>query len=158
MAIYKNREVHVVGPNVQANTPESINIQYKDGSHENVKLTDVKFTKDEKNALVKNHPSKYDNVATIEDADLEAVRVGVAPPSDPTYKEQAELKARNQKQKDLNDKQTKAAEDNAKKNIDNEVDGQSHPSPVVRQPIVATQPVTTSTTPNFVVPNQNTSN
>lgn len=138
MAIYKNREVSVVGPNSQANTPESINVQYKDGSHENVKLSDVKFTKDEKDNLRKNNPSKYDTVATIEDNDLEAVRVGVAPASDPTYKEQADIKARHAKQVELNDKQTKLAEDNAKKDLDKDVS----------KPVVSSQPVT------YTAPNQ----
>ncbi len=44
MAIYKNREVSVVGPNNMANSPETINIAYKNGSNENVAVKDVSFT------------------------------------------------------------------------------------------------------------------
>src|SRR6267142_3834500 len=79
MALYKNREVTVIGPNPMANTPISINIRYVDGSHENVALSQVSFTEDEKKALVKAHPSQYDNVRIIKDADLHAIRSGGAP-------------------------------------------------------------------------------
>lgn len=65
MAIYKNREVNILGPNNQANSPETINISYQDGSHENVKLSDIEFTSDEKNSLIKNYPSKYSNVNLV---------------------------------------------------------------------------------------------
>src|SRR3569833_2950158 len=105
MAIYKNREVSIVGPNSMANTPETINIQYKDGTHENVKLSDVKFTEDEKKSLQKRHPSQYDSVDTVSDDDVKAVRVGIAPPSDPTVKEQARAKALHEKQVALANKQ-----------------------------------------------------
>ena|SRR5882762_2066109 len=79
MALYKNREVTVIGPNPMANTPISINIRYVDGSHENVALSQVSFTEDEKKALVKAHPSQYDNIRIIKDEDLHAIRSGGAP-------------------------------------------------------------------------------
>src|SRR6266404_9487679 len=98
MAIYKNREVSVVGPNPQANSPESINVEYKDGTHENVALSGVKFTEDEKKSLQKSNPGKYDNVETISEDDLKAVRVGVAPTFDTTIREQARLLAQREEQ------------------------------------------------------------
>jgi hypothetical protein len=127
MAIYKNREVSVVGPNPQANTPETINVQYKDGSHENVPTHQVKYTAEEKKLLVKNHPSKYDTVDTIEDADIQAVRVGVAPPSDPTVKEQARAKAQHDKQVELGNKQRDEVTKQQKAELDKEVNAPVSP-------------------------------
>src|SRR5882757_4817255 len=101
MAIYKNREVTVVGPNTMANSPETINVRYKDGSAENVSVGLVRFTEDEKKQLQKLYPSKFEDVQTVDDKDLEAVRVGVTPPSDPSYKAMAEAQVQNQKQKEL---------------------------------------------------------
>src|SRR6266566_1673459 len=106
MAIYKNREVSVIGPSPQANTPESINVEYKDGTHENVALSGVKFTEEEKKRLQKANPGKYDNVETVSENDLKAVRLGVAPPSDPTVREQARLLAQRQEQERVTREQT----------------------------------------------------
>lgn len=121
MAIYKNREVTVVGPNPQANTPTSINIQYQDGSHENVGLSQVKFTEDEKKALIKNHPSKFDNVDTVKDEDLKAVRVGVAPTYDTSAKEAAETEAFRKKQLEVGKEQHEKLKADAEKNVDKKV-------------------------------------
>jgi hypothetical protein len=115
MAIYKNREVYVVGPNTMANSPETINVKYKDGTAENVSVGHVRFTEEEKKQLIKQHPSKFDDVKTVDDKDLEAVRVGVTPPSDPSYKEMAERQVQNQKQKELSDKNMEAAKAEADK-------------------------------------------
>lgn len=109
MAIYKNREVTVIGPNSMANSPETINVQYKDGSHENVSVAHVRFTEDEKKSLIKRYPSKFDDVKTTDDKDLEAVRVGVTPPSDPSYREMAERQVHHQKQQELTNKNMEAA-------------------------------------------------
>jgi len=115
MAIYKNREVTVVGPNPSAGTNETITVQYKDGTHENVSLSLVNFTEDEKNILVKNYPSRYDDVSTVSDVDVEAVRVGVTPPSDPSYKAMAEAQIQNAKQQELTQKNMEAAKAEAEK-------------------------------------------
>jgi len=116
MAIYKNREVSVIGPSPQANTPESITVEYKDGTHENVALSGVKFTEEEKKRLQKANPGKYDNVETVSEDDLKAVRLGVAPPSDPTVREQARLLAqREQQEKAASDQVNKLREEQAKK-------------------------------------------
>lgn len=121
MAIYKNREVGVIGPNAQATSVETINIRHKDGTHENVRLGEVKFTEDEKKSLQKKHPSKYDDVQTTDDKDLEAVRVGVAPPSDPVVKEQAKTKAQHQKQQELSQKNSEEATKQAHTELNKEL-------------------------------------
>src|SRR6267154_3563153 len=115
MAIYKNREVTVIGPNPSVGTNETITVQYKDGTHENVALNLVSFTEDEKKTLVKNYPSRYDDVSTVSDVDVEAVRVGVTPPSDPSYRAMAEVKAQYEKQQLLTQKNMEAAQAEADK-------------------------------------------
>lgn len=117
MAIYKNREVSVVGPNTMANTPETINIKYKDGTAENVAVKDVSFSDEEKKALIKRYPSKFDDVKVASAQDIESVRVGVTPPSDPSYKEMAEREALAKQQKELADKNMAAAKAEADKQI-----------------------------------------
>jgi hypothetical protein len=120
MAIYKNREVSVIGPNTMANTPETINIRYKDGTHENVSVGQVRFTEDEKKDLVKNYPSKYQDVSTATQEDIDAVRNGVTPPSDPSYKVLAETQVRHQKQQEETNKhmeQAKKEADKAQKEV-----------------------------------------
>lgn len=109
MAIYKNREVSIVGPTYMASTPKTIVIQYPDGSHESVTLSQVHFSKQEKEALVKAYPSEYDGVSVISEDDLKAVRAGVAPSTDPSYREQAEMEARQKKAQEENQKQVDAA-------------------------------------------------
>src|SRR6266404_3121877 len=93
MAIYKNREVQIMGPSPQANSPDSINVSYVDGTHENVKLSDVKFTPKEKEVLVKSYPSRYENVETVKEEDVKAVRIGLAPTFDKTEQLAAKAKA-----------------------------------------------------------------
>lgn len=130
MAIYKNREVTFLAPVRASHQVESVTIVYKDGTHENVPLPQVKFTEDEKKYLLKNYPSKFDDVSTISDEDVKAVRLGVAPPSDPTYKEQAEAQVLAQKQQEENTKQIEAAKAQAAKNVDKRVS-----APVSAQPL-----------------------
>lgn len=120
MAIYKNREVTVIGPNSMANTPETINVQYKDGSNENVAIALVLFTEDEKKQLTKQYSSMFENVKVANDKDLEAVRAGVTPPSDPSYKEMAKLQVQHERQNELVQKNMEAAKAEAKKQLDAE--------------------------------------
>lgn len=127
MAIYKNREVTVVGPNPQASEPTSINIRYVDGTHENVALSQVKFTEDEKKTLLKNYPSRYDNVDTIKDDDLKAVRIGVAPSFDTHAKAAAEAEVRRQKQVQAAADQNKKLLDEANKKL-----SQTQPQPLTQ--------------------------
>src|SRR3979490_1788230 len=104
MAIYNNRIVSVLGTNKMANTPETINVQHTNGTTENVAVSQVYFTQDEKDSLVKKHPSKYNDVKTTSPEDVEAVKAGVAPSFDPSYKEMAEAQLRSDKQKALSQK------------------------------------------------------
>lgn len=109
MAIYHNREVSVIGPNNMANSPETINVKHINGSHENVPVSSVYFTKEEKDTLVKKHPSKYDDVKVASNDDIEAVRTGVAPSFDPSYIEAAKAKVHSDKQAELNRKNIESA-------------------------------------------------
>lgn len=121
MAIYKNREVTVIGPMPMASTVESITVSYQDGTHESVRLDQVKFTDQEKKDLVKAFPSKYDNVNTISDEDLKAVRLGIAPPSDPERKEQADAQVRQERMVEENQKLVDQAKSDAEKDFDNKL-------------------------------------
>lgn len=132
MAIYNNREVTVVGPNPQANSPESINIQYKDGTHENVKLTSVKFTEEEKKSLQKLYPSRYDNVETVKEDDLKAVRVGVAPTYDESAKRSAEIQAQRDQQLKLSQEQNDRLKVEANKQLDQKINAPA-PAPQINQ-------------------------
>lgn len=121
MAIYKNREVSILGVNNQANTPETINVSYKDGTRENVFVSGVLFTEDEKKDLIKRYPSKYEDVNTATQADIDSVRAGVAPPSDPSYKVAADLQAQKDRQAELikqNQDAAKAEADKQAKQVD----------------------------------------
>lgn len=115
MAIYKNREVTV--SNVRAIDNDTVNVTHTDGTHEAVKLSQIQFTQAEKDALVKSHPSRFDNVKLITDADLQAVRLGTTPPSDPILKEQAMAKVRHRQQTELTQKNTDAATAQAEKDV-----------------------------------------
>lgn|ERR1700735_2161396 len=142
MAIYNNREVQVLGPNNMANSPETINVRNTNGSHENVAVSSVYFTDEEKSALVKAHPSKFDDVKTVSKDDVEAVRSGVAPSYDPSYKAKAESEANAKKQKDILDKNTELAKKQADK-----ASSSSTPTPVVTP---VSTPQTTVVTPGNV--------
>ena len=119
MAIYKNREVTVT-EQPRAALPTNINVQHKNGMRETVPVSQVSFTEDEKNLLVKNSTNQYDNLKVIGDDDLKAVRAGVTPPSDPILKEQAKAKAQHQKQMDETKKNTDAAQKKAEEDLKKE--------------------------------------
>lgn len=121
MAIYNNREVTFLAPVRTSHQAETVTVVYTDGSHENVPVSRVKFTDSEKKQLLKDYPSQYDTVQTVSDEDVKAVRIGVAPSSDPSYKEQAELQARQEKQAEENKKRVDAAKAEATKNLDKKV-------------------------------------
>lgn len=122
MAIYKNREVSVISPNYQFRTPDVVTVMYMDGSHENVPFGQVKYTQAEKDSLVKNNPSIFDNVEVVKDEDVKAVRLGVTPPSDPEFKQMAEDKARREKMEEETRKNMEAAKAEAEKNLDKKLD------------------------------------
>ena len=115
MAIYNNREVSIIGLNSMANSPETINVQHLNGAVENVPVSAIHFTKPEQDILMKRHPGKFDSVNVASDTDVEAVRAGVAPSYDPSYKEAAEAKVRADKQAELSKKLSDAAKSLADK-------------------------------------------
>lgn len=115
MAIYNNREVSILGPNNMANSPETINVRHVNGSTENVSVNSVHFTQEEKDALVKKHPSKYNDVNVAKPEDVEAVKTGVAPSYDPSYTEAAKAEIHAKKQAEILKKNTEAAKAQAEK-------------------------------------------
>lgn len=134
MAIYKNREVAVIAPMHTAQPPRTIIVQYKDGSHENVSVGQVKFSEDEKKALIKNYPSEFDSVETVTEDDLKAVRLGVTPPSDPEYQRIAEAQVRSEKAQEANKNIIDKAKQDAKVKVDKEIQAQPKSTPVVVTP------------------------
>lgn len=124
MAIYKNREVYLVSTFVPSNTNvDLVAVSYTNGMRDNVPLGQVQFTEDEKKALVKDNPSRFEDVQVATKEDIEAVRIGVTPPSDPSFKEAAEMKVQREAQQEKLAEMNKKAEDSAKKNFDKKVDG-----------------------------------
>lgn len=123
MAIYKNREVSIVALNNTSNTPDMlITVAYKDGTNENVTLGHVRFTEDEKKMLQKQYPNRLDELETVSKEDLDAVRLGVTPPSDPSFKEQAEIAAQHKKQQEMVQKNQLTATKEAEKALDKKVE------------------------------------
>lgn len=123
MAIFKNREVYLVSTFVPSNTNvDLIAVSYTNGMRDNVPLNQVKFTEEEKKALVKDNPSRFENVETASKEDVEAVRLGVTPPSDPSFKEQAEAQAlreaQNKKVQEMQEQAKKEADKNLQKKVD----------------------------------------
>lgn len=119
MAIYKNREVYLVSTFVPSNTNvDLVAVSYTNGMRDNVPLGQVQFTDEEKKALVKDNPSRFENVTVASKEDVEAVRIGVTPPSDPSYKEAAEARVQRDEQVKKQSELQKKAEDEAKKNFD----------------------------------------
>lgn len=147
MAIYKNREVTVVGPNNTASSPETVNVTYKDGTHENVSVSLVRFTEDEKRDLIKRYPSRYNDVSTVSQEDLDAVRVGVTPPSDPSFKEMAQRRVQEQKQKELTDKNVEVAKKEADKQFEQAKTQPKPTTPVAPAPAKVTTPSRPTTPP-----------
>lgn len=115
MAIYNNREVQVAGMNNHTPAPATINVIHKDNTRENVPVTSVYFTESEKKTLVKNHPSRFEDVKVATQADIDAVRAGVTPPSDPSYVDEAKAKIHHEKQQEMIKKNQDAALAEAKK-------------------------------------------
>lgn len=118
MAIYNNREVQVAGMNNRTPSPDTINVIHKDNTRENVPVTSVYFTDAEKKKLIKDHPSRFEDVKTATQADIDAVRAGVTPPSDPSYVDTAKVQVQHEEQQKLIQKHTEAAKAEAKKQLD----------------------------------------
>jgi hypothetical protein len=130
MAIYKNREVYIQTTPVRSTPTDNINVMHRDGSHETVPVSQVTFTEDEKNQLVKNNPGKFDNVMVAPQEDLDSVRLGVTPPSDPSYKEQAMRQVHDQRAKELTDKNMEMAKKEAEKQAKDKPETLVVPAPV----------------------------
>lgn len=124
MAIYKNREVYLVSTFVPSNTNvDLIAVAYTNGMRDNVPLNQVSFTEDEKKALVKDNPSRFEEITVATKEDVEAVRIGVTPPSDPTYKEQAEVNVQREAQVKKSAEMQEAAKKNAQTDFDKKIKG-----------------------------------
>ncbi len=116
MAIYKNREVSLVSTFVPSNTNvDLVAVSYTNGMRDNVPLNQVYFTDEEKKALIKDNPSRFENVPVATKEDIEAIRLGVTPPSDPVFKQEAEAKAQREAQQKKLDELNAAAKANADK-------------------------------------------
>lgn len=125
MAIYKNREVYLVSTFVPSNTNvDLVAVSYTNGMRDNVPLNQVQFTDEEKKSLIKDNPSRFENVTVASKEDVEAVRIGVTPPSDPAYKEAAEARVQRDEQVKKQAELQKKAEDEARKNFDKKTSGQ----------------------------------
>jgi len=117
MAIYKNREVNVIAPTRRINPPQTMQIQYQDGTYETVSMGQITFSKAEKDALVKAYPSEFDNLTVASDDDIKAVRVGVAPASDPSRKEQARAEVRTDEAQKIDQKNKEKVKDEVKDEV-----------------------------------------
>lgn len=77
MAVYNGREVQIlqVIP-AQGNLPttEDVQIVDKQGQHFTVALGKLQLTQEEKDNLLKQHKTRYENVNTVSDKDLQELR------------------------------------------------------------------------------------
>lgn len=154
MAIYNNREVFIIGPTAMSTTPEQLTVRYRDGSQENVPTSKIKFTQDEKTNLIKIYPSKFDGVDVINQDDITAVRVGVAPAYDSDYKVQAETQARSKRQSEESAKRAEQARKEADDRLNKELSSKteapktaSNPTPAITEGGNAQRPATKYTGP-----------
>jgi hypothetical protein len=75
MAIYKGREVQIIGEvNKGFTSVDTFQVQLKDGSLETVKISEVQFTEAEKKDLQKRQDDKFENVSVISEKDLKEIR------------------------------------------------------------------------------------
>ena len=136
MAIYNNREVTVMTPVHRPNPPQMIQIRYQDGTFETVSIGKLQFSKDEKNALVKAFPSDYDNVTVASEDDLKAVRVGVAPASDPSYRQQAEGEVRTDEARKIDEANKQKVKEEVKKDQESQPASKTVMAPTDAKPRV----------------------
>lgn len=66
MALYNNRQVTVVSPSTPAVAPMAVTVRYPDGTHENVPMTKIQVTAEEKKDLIKKFPSNFEELTVIE--------------------------------------------------------------------------------------------
>lgn len=74
MAIYKGREVQVIGEVSKGfTTPETVQI-FSDNQYEMVKVSELKVTEAEKKQLQKAQTDKFENISTVSDKELQELR------------------------------------------------------------------------------------
>lgn len=73
MAIYKNREIKVLF-NLPTTHDEFVEANYPNGDKEHVRLSEVKFTKDELSTLDKQYKLKLSEYNSISDKELSDLR------------------------------------------------------------------------------------
>lgn len=76
MAIYKGREVHLLGRLSGGEESPLYRVMDKDQNVEHVALDQMQFTADEKKQLERDHGSVASSLTVIEDKDLKELRDG----------------------------------------------------------------------------------
>lgn len=76
MALYKNREVTLLGRTDGADVSPTYTVMQKDGSRENVLLNQLELTDEEHNNLTKQHGAYMSNVKKVDRKNLQDLRDG----------------------------------------------------------------------------------
>jgi hypothetical protein len=74
MAVYKGREVSLLGKVGGADTSPLYTIQHKDGNREDVRLNQVQITEDEKKEMEKDVTWHLGSASVIDNKDLQELR------------------------------------------------------------------------------------
>lgn len=74
MAILRNREVTYLGPANAADTTPTVRVMDSKGNYEFCKLSELRFTEDEKEDLLKTEKNRIDGIAVISDKELKELR------------------------------------------------------------------------------------
>lgn len=74
MAILRNREVIYLGPATAADTSPTVRVQDSKGNIEFCKLSELRFTEDEKEDLLKTEKNRIDSLAVISDKEFKELR------------------------------------------------------------------------------------
>ncbi len=130
MAIYNNRLVTLTQPiKIRTSIPDMISVRYADGQTFTVSSSQVKFTKEEKKAMMIDDKDikdgvntktgePVDNIQVATDEELEAARTGVLPSTHPDIKAQADILVKQEKAKEENQKSMDKAKVEATKAYD----------------------------------------
>jgi hypothetical protein len=79
MAILKNREVQIIGRADATDASPNYTVMHKDGSRENARRSELRFTKDEVEKMKKTAGDDLDQVNVIDDKELNDLRDGQNP-------------------------------------------------------------------------------
>lgn len=74
MAVYKGREVSIVGRADGADISPLYTIQHRDGNQEQVKLSTLQFTEEEVNDMKKQNVSHLEHAPVIKNDELQKLR------------------------------------------------------------------------------------